>query len=245
MNRKEAIEALKGFRKNDFEYPRDWEFLNSLVGVLGQPITLAEFLGWEEEEVEYEYKCTTCKIENNKLLYKNNECSSGWCNLFIYGDDIEELQQAKKVEKKQKAYHVKDEYSYNELMKELEEQGYMWGFYKKATELDAWRDYEEEIIIYCTNEKKLRFSDLAYYKDKEKDDYDLVEYHKEESKFYARYKGSINLYQDYNYYNYLAWKGVCVISDKGEVFDSIIQMTKTEWNKLGINGSNADFEEVE
>lgn len=235
MNRKDAIEALKGFRKNDFEYPRDWEFLNSLVGVLEQPISLADFLGWEEN-VEYDVGPFYGGINRVKDGRLEQSIGDGeWVNarLSLTPVRINKLRQAKKVKKK--AYHVKDEYSLHELIKELKEQGAL-------VDINLRDDFRKGYsYLFVDDENHIN----SYTHSRFLEDYDIIEYHKEELKFYARYKGSINLYQDYNYYNYLAWKGVCVISDKGEVFDSIIQMTKSEWSELGINDTNADFEEVD
>ncbi|QUY64278.1 hypothetical protein GUI37_01585 [Helcococcus kunzii] len=243
MNKKQAIECLEvhaeELKRRGFEDVH----LRQVMEHLQQPISLAEFLGWEEG-VEYEEVYGDRFIIEDDSLYKTYDTSfdDGYKTSRTTGFDwsvgnIEWLRKAKKVEPKQKlkAYHVKDDYSYNCLMKELEEQGYMWGFYKKATELDAWRDYEEEIIIYCTNEKKLRFSDLAYYKDKEKDNYDLVKYHKEEPLHYAKIKGTEIYMNDIDY----TWGGFTTIEGRA------IQMAKTDWNKLGINDTNADFEEVD
>lgn len=223
-----------------------YEGLFDEVEKLRQPPTLADFLGWEEG-VEYKVINNFMKITNDGLEVYDDE--EEWFDLwdgYWTNNNIIELRNAQKAEPKLKAYHVKDEYSYDCLMEELEEQGYMWVSGDKPTECyHANFSY----FIFTENDKTItKDTFLRCLEDFNKeygDEYELIEYHKEEPKFYARYKGSINLYQDYNYYNYLAWKGVCVISDKGEVFDSIIQMTKTEWNKLGINDTNADFEEVE
>jgi len=143
-------------------------------------------------------------------------------NYFI--DELE--RQAKKEERpKPKAYHVKDEYSYNELMKELEEQGYTSLIGIKATNLEFWENYKQKTVIYCDEDKNIRYSHLSHYETEEKDNYDLIEYHKEEPKFYAKIKGT-----------QVDIRGV----------DGLRQeFTMRGWNKLGINDSNAEFEKVE
>lgn len=252
MTREEIITKVQNLINQAYKYDIDSEYYEGLfdeIENLRQPPTLAEFLGWEEG-IEYRRGGSYFKIEGNHLLQKGH--SGKWVNMNLQTWELIDLRQATKVEEKLKAYHVKDEYSYNCLMKELEEQGYVFDYNsygsKKPTELRYKLPYGTRDYIYIVG-----YKDISWNSDFNTSTpniyggeiYDIIEYHKEEPKFYARYKGSINLYQDYNYYNYLAWKGVCVISDKGEVFDSIIQMTKPEWNELGINDTNADFEEVE
>lgn len=246
MNRKQALEALKSFRKNDFEYPRDWEFLNSLVGVLNQPITLADFLGWEEG-VEYEAEeVYVLKVENNRLFIKSEECSSGWCNFALFTDKIEDFQKAKKVEKKPKAYHVKDKYSYKCLMEELEEQGYTWISNIKPTGKFAWDIYKEDTVIYCEKNKTLTLSYLCYFNHFAKDTYELIEYHKEEPKYYAKIKGTELLQKqtDLRFFYFTPIQNGIVLYDKSYKKEQQIR-TKEEWNELGINDTNADFEEVD
>lgn len=252
MTREEIITKVQNLINQAYKYDIDSEYYEGLfdeIEKLRQPPTLAEFLGWEEG-VEYDYCNARFRIKNGVLERRFTDAYNVdryWelAEERLTDSRINELRQAKKVEKKLKAYHVKDEYSYKCLMRELKEQGYVWRHGGKPTKSGIWENAKYRDVIYCKENKTITYSNLPHYKKYAKDNYDLIEYHKEEPRYYARYKGSINLYQDYNYYNYLAWKGVCVISDKGEVFDSIIQMTKTEWNKLGINDTNADFEEVE
>lgn len=125
------------------------------VEKLRQPISLADFLGWEEG-VEYEYEHSTYKIMDNKLYHRygypndwkweESDCSLNY---------IIKLQQAIKVEPKLKAYHVKDEYSYNCLMKELEAQGYTWFSNIKPTEGFRWDIYKSNTVIFCKEGKTI------------------------------------------------------------------------------------------
>ncbi|MFL8888666.1 hypothetical protein [Helcococcus kunzii] len=157
------------------------------------------------------------------------------------------LQQAKKVEKKQKAYHVKDEYSYNELMKELEKQGYDMNFKKNPYV------FEGEIYIFEDEEKKeLGFSIIKLNKVLEK--YDLIEYKKEEPLYYAKIKGWELLRSEEvkgsdsggKWFIYApSVKEITTIPQYNGINDAwIASMTKSEWSELGINDTNADFEEV-
>lgn len=108
MNREEALEKLQNFYNwyNDNEFDFDKEKYNddlkNIIEYLRQPITLAEFLGWEED-VDYEYNCINCiyKIKNN-TLYKFNHIKNEFevSNLSLYSRNIKILRQAKKIEKK-------------------------------------------------------------------------------------------------------------------------------------------------
>ncbi|MFL8888669.1 hypothetical protein [Helcococcus kunzii] len=250
MNRQEAIkqrilselekeDVMSDPRNNTMNFTSGIRLAKKIVSeveVDQQPVSLADFLGWEEE-VEYGagiYEGGIHRVKDGRLEQSIGD--GRWVNarLSLTPVKIKKLRNAQKVKTK-KAYHVKDEYSLHELIKELKEQGAL-------VDINLRDDFRKGYIyLFVDDENHIN----SYTHSRFLEDYDIIEYHKEEPKFYARYKGSINLYQDYNYYNYLAWKGVCVISDKGEVFDSIIQMTKPEWNELGINDTNADFEEVE
>ena len=72
--------------------------------------TLADILGWEEGQ-EYEYRSDdVLMLDNGKIYYKSDKCSSGWCNYAFFGNEIEDLRRAKKAKK------TKDE-----LLDELQE----------------------------------------------------------------------------------------------------------------------------
>ena len=149
-------------------------------------------------------------------------------------DNLEHhLQQAKRVEK-QIAYHVKDEYSYNCLIMELEERGHA-----KAPHFNG---YDSCIpIIYINSDGKYSGAMLDSIIARS---HIIVEYHKEEPKLYAKIKGWELIKND---------DGDCYWhKDKNPIHGvypwdrhEASIYTKTEWNKLGINDTNADFEEVE
>lgn len=74
------------------------------VDKLRQPITLAEFLGWEED-TEYKYMGNIYKVKDDTLYrfsYKKNRFNVE-SNLRICSSDFAKLKQAVKIEKK---YHI-------------------------------------------------------------------------------------------------------------------------------------------
>lgn len=62
-------------------------------------ITLAEFLGWEED-VEYEYECDRFKIEDNELFIYNRFAAEKWLDVYDVSIRFKDLRTAKKVEKR-------------------------------------------------------------------------------------------------------------------------------------------------
>lgn len=108
MNREEIIIQIQDklnkayMLKDREEADRIIKSIFDDVDKLRQPITLAEFLGWEED-VDYEYNCINCiyKIKNN-TLYKFNHIKNEFevSNLSLYSRNIKILRQAKKIEKK-------------------------------------------------------------------------------------------------------------------------------------------------
>lgn len=88
MNRQEAIERIQELVAT--------KEINKCLEILRQPITLSEFLGWEED-VEYEWNDYRYKISEGSILY---------CSLFsnkyeMFCDkDLSKLREAKKVREK-------------------------------------------------------------------------------------------------------------------------------------------------
>lgn len=247
MNRKEAIKKLDSiieYYRIEIEDKGMDEEIAEIMEALEEPITLADFLGWEEGVV-YEHNSEKYKIEDGRLVewnYVDNE----WYNAHPWWNEREigELRKATKVEKKLKAYHVKDEYSYDCLMQELEEQGYLWAGRDKPT------SYNAKIINGLSDWNMYIYLDdyINYSLNLYPEDYEITEYHKEEPKFRARIKEKLNIPLLARYYYFVkASKELKTSkSTKGSnTVQSIFIMTKTEWNKLGINDTNADFEEVE
>lgn len=235
MSRKNIIEIIKliqaGLTQDD--YGKSRKRFDDLVKELEKPITLVDFLGWEDD-VEYECYDDKFIIMDNQL-YIWNYTKRDWIDAYSVSiNRVEQLRQAKKVKKK--AYHVKDDYSYNCLMKELEEQGFNMNFKNNPF------SFEGEIYIWEEKNNKLGFSIIKLNKILEK--YDLIEYHKEEPKYYAKVKGWELVDSSDIYWNRYDGYPNLVINNTRESKGYTIKLTKSEWNNLGINESNADFEEV-
>ena len=112
MNRQEARNILYEIHADAFEKDNCWlkEHADSLLKYLDQPLTLAEFLGWEEG-VEYESDIDIPfrirKIKNNELYIKR---SGHWdkSNMLLV-NSIDKYRNAKKVEKKETKEELLDE----------------------------------------------------------------------------------------------------------------------------------------
>ena len=70
--------------------------------------------------------------------------------------------------------------------------------------------------------------------------YEIIDYHKEEPKYYAKINGWELLGNDICYFYQSSDKYIYLTSEKYAG-----RLTKEEWAELGINDSNADFEELE
>lgn len=77
MNRKEAIERIQELVAT--------EEINKCLEVLRQPITLADFLGWEENAI-YTDGNIYYKIQNGNLFFKTNGKIPQLWNLSGYND---------------------------------------------------------------------------------------------------------------------------------------------------------------
>lgn len=140
----------------------------------------------------------------------------------------------KEVEKK-KAYHVKDEYSLHELIKELKEQGAL-------VDINLIDDFRNGFIYFFVDDENYIncYTHSGYLKD-----YNIIEYHKEEPKYYAKIKGwELLVKDDMELIYFIKTQAGLRLSFKVDNYFRQI-FTKEEWNKLGINDTNADFEEVE
>ncbi|MFL8888674.1 hypothetical protein [Helcococcus kunzii] len=254
MNRKDAIKVIE---ENRIQY-RDWkqEEFDKAIEKLKEPLTLADFLGWIED-VEYEVEdLGVLKVKNNRLFRKSEECSSGWCNFALFTDKIEDLRQAKKVEPKLKAYHVKDEYDFEALKEELIKRGYKkdsaWGL--KLDNVPLYLDWVGKLEYVLEIDKNLVKFYTKYDFEEVEDNYEVEEY-KDERLFYAKIKGWELLRPEEvegsdcggKWFIYApSVKEITTVSTYEGINDAwIASMTKSEWNKLGINDTNADFEEVE
>lgn len=114
MTREEAIKCVE-FHADELE-KRGYEDIHVRQALerLKEPMTLAEFLGWEEG-IEYDvgvYNGGIHRVKDGRLEQSIGD--GQWVNarLSLTPVTIENLRQAKKVEPKPKAYRGKDEYSY-------------------------------------------------------------------------------------------------------------------------------------
>lgn len=169
------------------------------------------------------------------------------CALRYSADDFEEIEEYFEEfledTEKPKAYHVTDEYSYDCLMQELEEQGYLW-IRTDKNPTSAGIPVSQP-IIYLEENKKISWD---YGESNIKEKYDIIEYHKEEPKFRARIREELNIpLTAKDYYFVKASKEIKTTKSAKNLNtrEAMFIMTKTEWDKLGINDTNADFEEVE
>lgn len=114
MNRQEVLEKLENFYwyLDDEEYDRETEQnhkqnLEDIIEYLKQPITLVDYLGWEEDE-EYNVFDERYKIIDNKLYrldYRYNE----WIP-SVFNKDFINFQQAKKIQPKKYYLRLKEKY---------------------------------------------------------------------------------------------------------------------------------------
>lgn len=104
MNRQEALEKLESFYDWNYvneEYDEETgrkqkQNLKDIIKYLKQPISLADFFGWEED-IEYDNLGKRYKMISNKLYYFNN-VSNEWTT-SVFNEKFEEFiefQQAKK-----------------------------------------------------------------------------------------------------------------------------------------------------
>ena len=99
MNKKEAIERIQELVAT--------EEINKCLEILRQPITLADFLGWEEG-VEYKNWDSRYKIIGNELYLFSNKTSE-W-KISDYNYDFDSFKQAKKVQPKKYYLKLKEKY---------------------------------------------------------------------------------------------------------------------------------------
>lgn len=171
MNKKEAIEQLKNITSVPSMFID--ETIKELVEVLKKPMTLEEFLGWEEG-VEYKANCELYKIENDTLKIRYGK---RWVDDYeLHLNNYDSLVDAKKVEPKLKAWRVRDEYSFKCLIEELK------GLKYKSIDYDWFLIQGGDIVIY-DDKNEFTHSNYNYFSMKQKDNYNLIEYHKEEPRY--------------------------------------------------------------
>lgn len=115
MNRQEALEKLENYFYWDFydeEYDKETEQnhkqnFEDIIKYLKQPITLTDFLGWEED-VEYDVLGGRYKVVDNNLYWFDTRFYE-WC-LSNRGYSFIDFQQAQKIQPKKYYLRLKEKY---------------------------------------------------------------------------------------------------------------------------------------
>lgn len=116
MTREEALQKLQNFynwyNDDEFDFDKEKEIkydndLKSIIEYLKQPTKLAEFLGWEENEI-YIFFNLPYMLKDDELCFLNDE--NEWQKSNCYKELIKLKQQAKKVEPKKYYLRLKEEY---------------------------------------------------------------------------------------------------------------------------------------
>ena len=166
MTREEAIEQLKNIRSVPSMFID--EIIKELVEIFKQPPTPLEMLGWEDRQ-EYEWRGDIFRINSDILQVWDKE-DEMWFDSSEELNDYLRLRQAKKVEPKLKAWHVKDKYSFNCLMKEL-------------NETFVFVYWEENYIYEKDNVDGSKYYQWTKDFEEIKGTHEVIEYHKEEPKY--------------------------------------------------------------
>ena len=115
MNRQEALEKLENYfcwayRSEEYDVEigqKQKQNLEDIIKYLKQPITLTDYLGWEED-VEYDCRGEQYKIIDNQLYYF--DCRYNEWILSIFNEDFIEFQQAKKIQPEKYYLILKEKY---------------------------------------------------------------------------------------------------------------------------------------
>ena len=133
MTREEAITVLENI-KMDLEHYRDLFMysndINSVIERLRDPITLADFLGWEED-VEYKKGGNVCMVSGGELYIKYIDEDDWYKVGYSWNEsNVEEFRNCKKVEQKETKEELLDELQklvsserINEIIKKLRRLG--------------------------------------------------------------------------------------------------------------------------
>lgn len=144
MNREEIIIQIQDklnkayMLKDREEADRIIKSIFDDVDKLRQPITLAEFLDWEENEI---YTCfaNQYSIKNDELCFLNYK--NEWCQACSYQELMDIKQQAKKV--KPKKYYLKLKSKYNEFLCRYENETYINFDLENDYFLDSKDDFDD------------------------------------------------------------------------------------------------------
>lgn len=144
MNREEIIIQIQDklnkayMLKDREEADRIIKSIFDDVDKLRQPITLAEFLGWKENEI---YTCfaNQYSIKNDELCFLNYK--NEWRQACSYQELMDIKQQAKKV--KPKKYYLKLKSKYNEFLCRYENETYINFDLENDYFLDSKDDFDD------------------------------------------------------------------------------------------------------
>lgn len=158
MNREEALQKLQNFYdlynddELDFDKEKEIKYDNDLKNIieyLRQPTTLAEFLGWEENEI-YIYFQSKYMVKNDELCFLNYK--NEWRQACSYQELMDIKQQAKKV--KPKKYYLKLKSKYNEFLCRYENETYINFDLENDYFLDSKDDFDDSKTQFTDEEIK-------------------------------------------------------------------------------------------
>lgn len=129
MNKEKVLEKLQNFynwyNDDEFDFDKEKEIkynndLKNIIEYLKKPTTLADFLGWEENEI---YNCfaNQYSIKNDELCFLNYK--NEWSKTYVYKSLVDIKQKAKKAELKK--YYLKLKSKYNEFLCRYENETYI------------------------------------------------------------------------------------------------------------------------
>lgn len=143
MNREEIITNIQN-KLNSAYMMKDREKVDEIIGIvfdevekLRQPVTLAEFLGWEENEI-YIFFNLPYMVKDDELCFLNNE--NEWRTVTCYRALTEIKQRAKKVEPKK--YYLKLKFKYNDFLCKCDNEVYINCNSENEYFLDLKDDFE-------------------------------------------------------------------------------------------------------
>lgn len=146
MTREEALQKLQNFynwyNDDEFDFDKEKEIkydndLKNIIEYLRQPITLAEFLGWEENKI-YIFFNLPYMVKDDELCFLNNE--NEWRTVNCYRTLTEIKQRAKKVEPKK--YYLKLKFKYNDFLCKCDNEVYINCNSENEYFLDLKDDFE-------------------------------------------------------------------------------------------------------
>lgn len=151
-----------------------------------EELKVIDILDWKDGDV-YKWRNMKYKLVKGVLYVSNSGKSwkpSTYNDLNNDGKMVKIIKTETKV--KSTAYHVKDQYSFNKLMEELEGCGYTWLSSSKLTE-QCEQKFSHFIFIRDGKKvtRNITLKNICDFNKKYGDEYDLIEYYKEEPRLKA------------------------------------------------------------